>query len=44
MANFLSAPTINQAQPLPKRVAPAVLNFVLKSSNEPNAASIAVAT
>ena len=33
-----------QAQPLPKRVIPALANFSLKASKEPNAASIAAAS
>src|SRR6185312_12952663 len=35
-ASFLSGVTISQAQPDPKRVAPASLTLVLKSANEPN--------
>src|SRR5690606_41230742 len=36
--------TISHAHPLPKRVAPAVLNLVLNSSKLPNAASMAAAS
>ena len=39
-----STVTLSQAQPEPKRVAPAVENFDLNSSNEPKAASIACAS
>jgi len=35
--------TTSHAQPLPKRATPAALNFVLNSSNEPNAELIAFA-
>ena len=43
MAIFWSAPTINQAHPDPKRVAPAAANLVLNSSKLPKASLIAAA-
>ena len=44
--SMLSAPPelISQTQPLPNRPAPAAANCDLKASNEPNAASMALAT